>query len=126
MLQFLLVFVEFWNTLRSSFNDARFRALLFNVVLLLMVGTIFYWQVEDWSLFNSLYFCVISLCTVGYGDFTPQTTLGRGFTMIYVILGIGLIVAFASHFADRMISHREARIVRSRGTNPNAELEQEM
>jgi voltage-gated potassium channel len=126
MIQFLLVFVGFWHTLRTSFNDARFRALLFNVILLLTVGSVFYRQVEGWSLFNSLYFCVITLCTIGYGDFTPQTTLGRGFTIIYVLLGIGLIVAFASHFADRMVTHREARIVRQRGGDANAEAEQEV
>jgi voltage-gated potassium channel len=126
MIQFLLVFVGFWHTLRTSFEDAKFRALLFNVVLLLTVGTLFYWKVEGWSLFNSLYFCVITLCTVGYGDFTPQTTLGRGFTMIYVFLGIGLIVAFASHFANQMVERREAHIVRHRGTDPNIELEEEM
>jgi hypothetical protein len=126
MIQFLLVFVGFWNTLRTSLNDAKFRALLFNVVLLLAVGSVFYWQVEGWSLFDSLYFCVITLCTVGYGDFTPQTTLGRGFTIIYVLLGIGLIVAFASYFANQMVSRRETHIMRRRGTDPNVELEQEM
>jgi voltage-gated potassium channel len=126
MIQFLLVFAGFWLTLRTSFNDARFRALLFNVVLLLAVGSVFYWQVEGWSLFDSLYFCVITLCTVGYGDFTPKTTLGRGFTIVYVFLGIGLIFAFASHFADRMVTHREASIVRQRGGDANAELEEEM
>src|SRR5215211_9454938 len=115
MIAFLMVFVGFWDTFRTSWHDAKFRALLFNVVLLLTIGSVFYWQVEGWSLFNSLYFCVITLCTVGYGDFVPTTTLGRGFTIIYVFLGIGMIVAFASYFADQMVSKREAHIVRRRG-----------
>jgi voltage-gated potassium channel len=126
MIAFLMVFVGFWDTLRTSLNDARFRALLVNVVLLLAIGSVFYWQVEGWSLFDSLYFCVITLCTVGYGDFAPTTTLGRGFTIIYVFLGIGMIVAFASYFADKMVSRREAHIVRRRGAEIATELEHEV
>jgi voltage-gated potassium channel len=126
MIPILMVFVGFWFTMRSSLDDPRFRALLFNVVLMLTFGSIFYWRVEGWSLFNSLYFCVITLCTVGYGDFTPQTTLGRGFTIFYVLLGIGLIVAFVSYFADLTVARREAHIVRHRRTEERSQLEQEM
>jgi voltage-gated potassium channel len=126
MIPFLLVFAGFWYTMRSSINDPKFRALLFNVVFMLAFGSIFYWRVEHWSLFDSLYFCVITLCTVGYGDFAPHTTLGRGFTIVYVLLGIGLIVGFVSYFADLTVARREAHIIRQRGTGANTELEQEM
>lgn len=40
------------------------------------------------DLFNSLYFSVITLTTVGYGDFTPVTPSGRFFSIIMMILGI--------------------------------------
>jgi voltage-gated potassium channel len=126
MIQLILVFAGFWFGLRSHIKDARFQALLVNVIAMLLIGSIFYHQVEGWSLFDSLYFCVITLCTVGYGDFTPQTTLGRGFTIFYVLFGIGLIVTFVSYFADRAVSRREEHIIRRRGTTPNTELEQEM
>ena len=37
-----------------------------------------------------------TLTTVGLGDFTPQTGLGKAFTIIYVLAGVGLILAFAN------------------------------
>jgi voltage-gated potassium channel len=125
MIQFFLVFVGFWQAFRSSLKDARFQALLVNVVFLLTVGTVFYWRVEKWTLFESLYFSVITLCTVGYGDFAPQTTLGRGFTIVYVLIGIGLIVTFVSYFADQAVSRREAKIVQRRAAHTNADGEQQ-
>jgi hypothetical protein len=126
MINLLLAFVVFGRSLRESLKDARFQALLVNVVILLTLGSVFYWRVEKWSLFDSLYFSVITLCTVGYGDFAPQTTLGRGFTIIYVLLGVGLIVTFVSYFADRAVSHREAKIVQRRASREETDAGHEV
>ena len=41
-------------------------------VRLLLTGTLFYWRFEDWSIIQSLYFCVVTLTTVGFGDLTPD------------------------------------------------------
>ena len=59
----------------------------------LAAGTILFHGIEGWSYLDSLYFCVISLATVGYGDFTPDTPLGKVLTMVYIINGIGILLA---------------------------------
>jgi hypothetical protein len=41
---------------------------------------------------DALYFSVVTLTTVGYGDFAPQTDLGKLFTAVYVRLGIGILL----------------------------------
>lgn len=50
---------------------------------------------------DSLYFSVITLTTVGYGDFSPQTPGGKIFTMIDILVGLGLISGFVYLLADR-------------------------
>jgi hypothetical protein len=72
------------------------RALLFMAVFVLLGGTIFYHGVEHWRWLDSLYFCIVTLATIGYGDFTPKTDLGKGFTIVYIILGLGILAGFFS------------------------------
>ena len=59
----------------------------------LLIGTLFYHWVEGWSYLDSIYFCVVSLGTVGYGDFTPKTPIGKIFTIVYLINGIVILLA---------------------------------
>jgi voltage-gated potassium channel len=63
------------------------------------VATIFYTLVEGWSLLDSAYFSVVTIATVGYGDFVPQTVLGKLFTIVYVFSGIGIFVAAVTALA---------------------------
>ncbi len=96
MIPVFVVFRRLWRALRTSMRDPVFRGLIHFSGILLVGGTFFYWRVEDWTPFESLYFSVITLTTVGYGDFSPVTGIGRAFTVGYVLLGIGVIVAVAT------------------------------
>ena len=73
---FRIAFVAVWR-------DPETKALPVVVGVLLVSGTMFYWSVEDWTLVQSLYFSVVTLATVGYGDLTPTSDFSRIFTIIY-------------------------------------------
>jgi hypothetical protein len=81
----------------------------------LLIGTLAYHWLEGWSYLDSLYFCVISLATVGYGDLTPTTPVAKVFTMVYVINGIVILLALF----DRMRVVRTQRMERV-ARNPQA------
>ncbi len=51
-------------------------------------------NVEHWSLVNAVYFCVVTLGTVGYGDITPTTDVGKIFTTVYIIVGLSILGGF--------------------------------
>ncbi len=74
--------------------------------ILLLSGTVFYWAVEDWTLIQSLYFSVVTLTTVGYGDLSPTRDFSRIFTIIYIFIGLGVLVAFLSSLAKHYIRHK--------------------
>ena len=74
-------------------QDRDSRPVLVWAFATLLAGTLIYHWLEGWNYLDALYFCVISLATIGYGDFTPTTQISRAFTIIYVINGIGILLA---------------------------------
>jgi voltage-gated potassium channel len=60
------------------------------VSLVFATGTIGYMVIEGWSAFDSLYMTVITLATIGYGETHPLSDGGRAFTMLLIIVGLGI------------------------------------
>ena len=79
MLAFLFLFVTLGRLYRDMFKQPETRALLVMAWLVVTIGVIFYMRVEGWSLLDAVYFCVVTLGTVGFGDITPKTELGKLF-----------------------------------------------
>lgn len=66
---------------RNIRRDLQFRGLAFLLIILLAAGTVFYWRTENWSLLDSLYVCVMTMATVGYGDVVPTKDVSKLFTI---------------------------------------------
>jgi uncharacterized protein YneF (UPF0154 family) len=65
-------------------------------LILIFLGAYAYQIVEGWRYLDSVYFVVVTVTTVGYGDFAPQTDLGKIFTIIFPIAGMVLAFYFIS------------------------------
>ncbi len=83
----------------------KFTSLLLLVVIILSIGALFYHKIEHLRLLDALYFSTITLTTVGYGDFSPHTDAGKLFTMVYLLVGIGVLLALISIIADQAINN---------------------
>jgi voltage-gated potassium channel len=71
-------------------------------VLFILTGTVGYHFIEGLPLFDSLYFTVITLTTIGYGDIAPRTSPGRLFTIFLALGGIFMLFYVATE-AVRMV-----------------------
>ncbi|TVR72104.1 MAG: two pore domain potassium channel family protein [Sphaerobacteraceae bacterium] len=103
MLSMILTSWNLFMSVVSGLTDPAFRKILLSALILLMSGTIAMNRIEQWSIVDSFYFSVIALTTVGFGDFAPQTDLGKIFTAFYVLGGVGVIVAFVNALGARRI-----------------------
>ena len=58
-----------------------------------------YWRTEDWTIVQALYFSVVTLTTIGYGDLHPTSAGTEIFTIIYILTGLGVFVALLASVA---------------------------
>ena len=106
MIPLLLAARELSRALRSVWRDPETKALPIVAGALVLTGTIVYWRFEDWTIIESLYFCIVTLTTVGYGDFTPTTAGTQIFTIVYILTGFGVLVALLTSVAEKYIEQK--------------------
>lgn len=98
----------FIKTVIAFLKDKDYREILISTLIVITIGTVFYHFQEGWGWLDSLYFSVITLTTIGYGDFSPATDLGKIFTLFYIVIGLGMILSFIqiiySHFNEIKIT----------------------
>lgn len=110
----LLPFVGLWEIFRRLVRQPEFRGLIGVEVMLILGGAAFYHSVEQWSWLDSVYFCVVTLATVGYGDLSPSTPLGRLFAIPYIIIGVALLGVFIQIAGKTALQELQARDERKR------------
>jgi voltage-gated potassium channel len=91
-------FVGEGNALAEALRASRHKISIFLVVVLsvvVVVGSIMYLIEGPASGFasipTSIYWAIVTLTTVGYGDLAPVTTIGKMFASFVMILGYGII-----------------------------------
>ena len=90
----------------SLVPNKNLKIALLGLFSLFIIGTIGFHIIEGWSLIESLYTTVITLSTVGYGDFYPETEKGRIFTIILIIFGVGTMLYTVVLFTETMVEAR--------------------
>ncbi|MBW8640056.1 potassium channel family protein [Hoeflea sp. WL0058] len=103
MLAFGLNIVRLLRAIGRSWHVPTFRSILLLAFLILLSGTIFYRSIERWSWVDALYFSATTVSTVGFGELSPATDLGKLFTIIYMFIGIGVFVLLFTQLAKSML-----------------------
>lgn len=109
-------FVSVMKRERAAFMSAMFIVVLITILSAAIVYTVEHPVQPDKfdTMVRALYWAVITLASVGYGDITPVTHIGQAFTMVLSLLGIGIVALPAgilgSAFSDQLHQQREQMI----------------
>ena len=94
----LVKFIGEASQLQSALKASRTKIAVFIYVVLILsviLGTLMYLIEGDEAGFTSIprsiYWTIVTLTTVGYGDIAPQTSLGQFLATVVMILGYGII-----------------------------------
>ena len=68
-----------------------------------LIGTLWYWLIEKWSLLESAYMTMITLSTVGYSEVQPLGERSRLFTICLILMGVITIGYIVNRFTEALI-----------------------
>ena len=90
-------------------NTEKFRLRLYLALFttLLVAGVIGFMSLEHLSLVDSIYFAVVTMATVGYGDIHPQTVAGKILAMVLIVGGVGTFLGVVASITDIFVKRRE-------------------
>ncbi|KAG6642231.1 two-pore potassium channel 3-like [Carya illinoinensis] len=73
---------------------------------------------ETHPVVDALYFCIVTMCTIGYGDITPASTSTKLFSILFVLVGFGFMDVLLSGMVSYVLDLQEnylLRTVKSKG-----------
>ncbi|KAM7500637.1 hypothetical protein LguiA_025051 [Lonicera macranthoides] len=68
---------------------------------------------ETHPVVDALYFCIVTMCTIGYGDITPDSTVTKLFSIMFVLVGFGFIDILLSGMVSYMLDLQENYLLKT-------------
>lgn len=97
-----------WFGRLSGYEGLIFGRILFTLFSIIFIYSGAIYQVEHeangenfGTLLDAVYFAVVTMTTVGYGDITPVSEAGRGLTIMMILTGIALIPTQVGNFIQQ-------------------------
>jgi voltage-gated potassium channel len=83
------------------------------LVLVIAMGSVGYMFIEQWNFLDSLYMTVITITTVGFKEVGEVSTEGRIFTLVIILMGMG-IMAYALGMVAQVMVELQVRSILGR------------
>lgn len=95
-----------------------FRLRVFLAVLLgiIAIGAVTVMQVESLSALDAVYYTLVTITTVGYGDIHPVTPAGKVLAMVLILGGVGCFTGLVANGTELLVSRR-AKVMRQQKQN---------
>ena len=127
----LLLIILYFKIVGEFLKNTHLDEILGVFVLVVIGSTLGLYLIDPSmnNLFDNLWFVVVSLTTVGYGDITPSTVFGKVFSLILLLIGVfifsAITGAISSYFMDNVLQEGSYHIhdLKDKVTKSEIELE---
>lgn len=91
----------------------RLTSCIVALLLVLAAGTASFHYVEGLRLLDAFYLTGLTVTTVGYGDITPHTDLGRILSVLFALSGISIVLYSATMLGALYFSYQDKYLMRN-------------
>lgn len=92
----------------------RIRVYLLCLAVIILLGIPGFMVFEGLSFVDSLYFCIVTIATVGYGDIHPVTSGGKLLAIFVIVGGVGSFVGLVVNSLESWLNIRDRGIRRQK------------
>ncbi|XP_008811632.2 two pore potassium channel a [Phoenix dactylifera] len=111
-----------FSDLKFSFSNFRpsFKQVSLFLVIYLGAGVVCFYLVKDQikgettnGILDALYFCIVTMTTVGYGDLVPDSVTTKLLACAFVFTGMAIGALLLSRAADYLVEKQEVLIIKA-------------
>ncbi len=128
MLRLLRIFLLMRRALANVSTEKIAGSIVSIVIAVVFISAFFMWRVEYdapgatiTTYRNAIWWAIVTTTTVGYGDYTPVTQVGRGIAVLVMMVGIGLIGTVSATVAAWFVTRPSEGEGSSQSGSPDAQ-----
>ena len=109
LFRMLFLIGEYFKVIGDFLKDTRLDEILGVLIVIVIGSTLGLFLVDPTmnNLFDNLWFVIVSITTVGYGDITPNSIYGKILSLILLVIGVfifsAITGAMSSYFMDSLL-----------------------
>jgi len=96
--------------LDSFFKTNHFYLVLAIIVVIIVTGSVLISLIEGLDFGNAVWWSIVTFSTVGYGDISPKTAMGKVIAVILMFSGIGFIGVFTGTVATFFMKDKNKKV----------------
>ena len=98
--------LRLWHSVWTFIKRENIDRIVLPLGILIGISCVVISRTESISLIDSFWWSIVTLTTVGYGDITPATAIGRSIAVINMFVGIGLLAALSAALASILVERK--------------------
>jgi len=106
---FVRVIFNLFDVLSKILTKNSFGVILLVALLFLLLSAVIFSLIEGRSISDALWYALVTITTVGYGDIVPKTDYGREFGAVMIIFGVVLFSIVTANISAFLVGQDQQR-----------------